>query len=257
MNQFKERFNSYSNVELLEIIDSSSGYQPEAIEAAENELEKRQLSTDDLKKAKLEQEKKREERIVQSMNKKKIEHKIKNIGDSISDTLNPIQNSPIKTEKEIRILTIVFGIISVYQIYNEFGMLKFMFGNDGAVWTFEMWLYFLPLILVPISTFLFWFRKKIGWILIGIYLIYSAISTFVMAIQVWNIKPTGNPQFDSIFPTTSPYIFALTFMFFIGFIWAIGKRNIREEYSISNGTMITTFMSTSLLTLIYFGQYLF
>ncbi|ANQ51690.1 hypothetical protein MY04_4352 [Flammeovirga sp. MY04] len=44
MNEFKERYKSFSNIDLLRIIENKSEYQPIAIEAAEAEIEERNIS---------------------------------------------------------------------------------------------------------------------------------------------------------------------------------------------------------------------
>jgi hypothetical protein len=177
MNQFTERYKSHSNAELLKIIENSSDYQPEAVETAKNEIEQRQLTDKELKEAETELEIQRQEKNKKTERKQEIENKVKEFGASIVDTVNPIQQSTPTTERLIRLITIVFGLISVYQFYKEFGMLKFMLGNNGGEWDFSMALYFVPFFLVPIATVLFWFRKKIGWILLGIYLTYSAVNS--------------------------------------------------------------------------------
>jgi hypothetical protein len=47
MNQFAERYKTFTNAQLIRIIDNQIEYQELAIEAAENELAKRQLTDDE------------------------------------------------------------------------------------------------------------------------------------------------------------------------------------------------------------------
>ena len=135
-------------------------------------------------------------------------------------------------------------------------MLKFMFSNNGGEWDFSMVFYFVPLFLVPTATILFWFRKKSGWMLLGIYLTYSAVSSIGLIIQTWNTEPFGIPAFDNIFPQTSPLTYILTLLFFAGTMWVISKENIREIFSINKKTMLMTVGIVTILSIILFVPYL-
>ncbi|MCK4661466.1 MAG: hypothetical protein KAT68_01265 [Bacteroidales bacterium] len=256
MNQFTERYKSYSNAELLKIIENSSNYQPEAVETAKNEIEQRQLTDKELKEAELELETQRQEKIKKNERRQNIENKVKEFGTSIVDTVNPIQQTIPTAQRLIRLITIMFGLISLYQFYKEFGILKFMFGNNGGIWDFSIVFYFLPLFLVPTATILFWFRKKLGWILLGTYLTYSAVNSIGLLIQTWNMEPIGIPAFDDIFPQTSPITYILTFLFFVGTMWVISKENVREIFAINRKTMMMTIGIVSILTIVLFVPYL-
>ena len=101
------------------------------------------------------------------------------------------------------------------QIIKEFEMLSFMFSGQGE-WDFSMILYFLPLIIIPTATILFWLRKKIGWILLCIYLSYSVVNTIGLIILTWDVQSSVNSALDSLFPVTSPTIYIMTsFIFFL------------------------------------------
>jgi hypothetical protein len=54
MSDFAERFRNHSNSHLLKIVESKGEYQPEAIEAAKNVLESRQLTEQEMQTAKAE-----------------------------------------------------------------------------------------------------------------------------------------------------------------------------------------------------------
>ncbi len=256
MNQFTERYKSYSNAELIKVIESSSDYQPEAVETAKNEIAQRQLTDKELKEAKTELENQRQEKNNQIEKKREIENKVKKIATSIVDTINPIQQSTPSTDKLIRLIMIVFVLISVYQLYDNFEMLKFMFSNSGGEWDFSIILYFVPLFLVPIAAALFWFRKKIGWILLVIYMTNSAVNSIGLLIQTWNMKSFGIPAFDSVFPQISPLTYILTFLYFAGIIWVISKGNIRNVYGINKKIMFITIGITTILTVVLFAPYL-
>lgn len=239
-NQFTERYKSYSNAELLNIIENSSDYQPEAVKTAQYEIDQRQLTDEDFMTAKSELQTQRIEKDKQTEKRQEFENKAKEFGQSIFGSINPIQQSTPSTEKYIRIITIVFGLISIFTFYNEYGMLEFMFGNRNSEWDLSMILYFFPLLFLPTTTLFFWLRKKIGWILLGVYLIHSAATNLMLLLLNWNNQSYGIQAFDAIFPQPSSLTYFLSFLFFTGTMWVICKEDLRAIYHINKKTMILT-----------------
>jgi hypothetical protein len=256
MNQFSERYRTFSNSDLLRVIENQSDYQPEAVEAAKTEIKQRNLSNQEVTDAKsiLEIEK----RELQKQNKKRaeVEQKVKTLGTSIFDTINPIQKSAPTAEKLIRLITIVFGLISVIKWFNEFRFVKFMLIDNSAGWDLSMVEYFLPLILLPIATILFWLRKKSGWVLMASYLTYSAIGAIVLVTMTWNIEPLGVPALDSLFPQTSPTTQIFTVLFFGGTLWALSNKQILEHYDINRQTIIATIGIAAVFTILFIAPFL-
>ena len=255
MNQFAERYRSTSNLDLLRIIENSDNYQPEAVEAAKNEINQRQLTDQELTEAQQELETERQEKIRQGEKRTEVENRVKKLGTSIFDTINPIQQSAPTPERLIRLITIVFGLISIYQLYEQLSMLQFIFNDSGGEWDLSMVLFFVPLLLLPVATILFWFRKKVGWIFLGAFLTYSAINVIGLLIMTWNMEPLGVPAIDSLFPQTSTATYILTFLFFGGTLWVLSKENIREQFNINRQTMLGTIGITTLLTVLIIAPY--
>ena len=257
MNDFTEKFKTYSNTDLLKIIEIPDDYQPLAVETAKIIFSSRQLSEEDIENAKADLESQRQEKEIQTQKKRNLENKVKNIADSFIETINPIQTGTPSVEKIILIISIVFGGLFLFQVYKEFGMLTFIFTDSGAKWDFSMVLYFFPLILVPTAAYLFYKRRKIGWILLAIFLTYSAVSAIFLFFLTLNTKPSGIPALDNFFPKTSPSTHVLIFLFFGGTLWFICKNKIREVYHIDKKTMITTIVLISSITaLTSFGLFI-
>jgi hypothetical protein len=245
--EFNEKFKTYSNTELLRIIDNPDGYQPKAVETAKTIFSDRQLTEEEIKIAKDELEIERQEKLIKEQKKRAVEDKFKNIGKSILDNLNPIQNETPTTEKTIRIISLLFGGLFLFQLYREFGMISFMFTDSSIGWDFSIVLYFLPLVVVPTATVLFYKRKKIGWLLLTMFLTYSAVSAIGLFIFTVNMKPSGFEALDGLFPQTSPTTHIMTFLFFAGTIWVISREKIRTVYKITKQTMILTISITAVI----------
>ena len=245
--EFSEKFKTYSNAELLRVIEKPNDYQPQAVETAKKIFAGRKLSEMEIKIVKDELEVEKQGKLRKELQKQAVEDKIKNIGKSVFDQINPIQNETPTSEKTIRIISILLGGLFLFQLYKEFGMLKFMFTDSYAEWDFSMVLYFLPLIIIPAGTILFYMRKKAGWLLLAIFLIYSAVSAIGMIILTMKMKPLGVEGLDSIFPQIPSIMYMLAFLFYSGIIWTISRDKIRIIYSISK---LTIALTISIVTLV-------
>ena len=245
--EFDEKFKTYSNTDLLRVIENPNDYQSQAVETAKTIFSDRQLSEMEIKIARDELEFERQEKLSKEQQKRAVENKVKNVGKSIFDHINPIQKETPTSEKTIRIISILFGGLFLFHLYKEFGMLRFMFTDSYAEWDFSMVLYFLPLIVIPTATILFYMRKKIGWLLLTIFLAYSAVSAIGLFILTINMKPSGIGALDNLFPQILPLTYILGFVFFTGIIWVISREKIRTIYSISKWTMILTVAITALI----------
>lgn len=244
---FNEKFKTYSNAQLLRIIDNPDGYQPKAVETAKTIFSDRQLSEDDIKTAKDELKTERVETQKEEQEKIENQDKLRTFGKTILDNVNPIQKDSPTAEKTIKIISLLFGGLFLFQLYQELGMISFMFTDSSADWDFSMVLYFFSLVVIPTATILFYKRTKFGWLLLTIFLTYSAVSAFEMFILTLKMGPSDVTVFDNIFPQTSPIIYILTFIFFAGTIWAICSENVRRIYSVSKLTMSLTIIATALI----------
>jgi hypothetical protein len=175
---------------------------------------------------------------------------------SIFNEINPIQQSVHTIERLIRLLTLVFGIFSVYMIYREFSGIVFLFSKGITFWGSETAMYYLPLILLLLATFLFWVRLKVGWVTMCIYLTYSIIRNFGFLIIYWDIDPFGTILLDSIFPRITPIFQVLTILIYgVGF-WIIVKKETLEKFNITRKIIfLTTGVSAFLTFLFQFPSY--
>jgi len=248
MTEFSEKYKSLSNIELLKILEEQKKYQQIAVETAKKELENRKLSKQELEKIKSEILKEKLEKKKRTEKKEKITNYLT----PFFETINPIQSGIKTPEKIINLITIIFGIISIYRPFKEYTILHYIFTDSNSGWDLSMVDFLLPLIILPIATYLFWKRKKTGWILMAIFLTYSAIIGLTIFFMSLNRETSGFGNFEALFPTVSPISYFLTFVFFSGSLWAISKKEIREYYNIKN----TTLYKVIGISIIFMGIYL-
>jgi len=256
MTDFSEKYKTLSNTELFKIIERKKDYQVLAVEAAQNEINKRNLSAVDLQNSKTEIENEQKEKNVILKKKKDKEEKLIQIGTTFFDTINPLQKGIQTPEKLIRLITIIFAGLSIIQFFREFGMISFMFTSSSAEWEFSMILYFMPLIIIPLTTILFWKRKKIGWIFLTLFLTYSATSSAGLFLTSLNTDYSTPSIFDDLFPQMIPTDYLFILLFYAGTLWVICKKDIRDIYTINEKSMFTSIAFSVVATGLFISSYL-
>ncbi len=251
MTEFTELYKKLSNFELLKIIAESDKYNPIAVETAKTEIDSRELSTEELRKVETDINEHQEIKRLEIRKWKRQEEKIKQGASTFFETVNPVQNGIQTPEKIIRLTTLIFVAVTVFTIFKEFGMLSYMFSEGEVNWDLSLVEYCFPLIILPVAIFLFWKRKKSGWVLLSIYLTYSTISAIGLFFMSLGREPSGIPALESLFPTVSPITYIMTIIFFGGTLWLICKEIIRNIYKISKQTMIMTIGSTVALNVVF------
>ncbi len=240
MNQFTQRYQAFSNPDLLKVIENQSDYQAEAYEAAKAELARRMLSDEDLKEAHEQLEAEENERKLNAAKRSELEEKAKKIGSGVVDFMKPFQDSKPNTEKTIMALSITFGLLAILQWYREFEMFSSLFDDSLGDWDLSVFEYLFPLFLVPLATLLFWLRKKNGWIILTAYLCYTVLSSLGSLIITLNTRAIDIAANNSLFDRPSTGSQILSIVFYASILWLINKPEIKSYFKISKKTSLAT-----------------
>ncbi len=253
---FKAKFTTYTHTELLRIIDNPNRYQPEAVETAKALLAERQLTDDEIKTAQDALEAERRESEEKERKKKVIEDRFRNLGNSLVENVNPIQKEAPTADKTIRLISLLFGGFFLLQLYQEFGMIRYMLTDRSMRWDWSIVLFFLPLLVIPIATLLFYRRHKLGWLLLAVYLTFAGVAAIGTLILALTREPSGIPAIDNLFQRPSPFVSLLTCLFFAGNLWAIGREAVRGVYGITRQTLILTIALSAVFSLLIIRPFL-
>lgn len=251
MTEFTELYQKLSNSELLKIVAESEKYNPIAVETAKTEIESRQLTEHELNQAKLKIAEKENAKKRENEKRKEREGKIKKSTSTLFETINPIQNGIQTPEKIIRLTILIFGCLAIYRLYQQFGMFQMIFHEGISDWDLSMTEYFFPIIILPIAVILFWKKNNVGWILLSIFLTYSAFNAIVLFFMNLGRQPSGIPALENIFPTVSPAVYIMTLLFFGGFLFLNCKDGVRDIFKISKQTMFVTIGLTLIVYLVF------
>lgn len=245
---FAENYKSFSNTELLAILECPEDYQPIAVVAAKQELALRNLSEDAILQAK---EFLIDKQLQEARQKEKI-HFIKQKADHASRTLlnnfNPVQKGITSTEKVIRGIVVTFSLIYFYQVVTGYSFLIASI-KDLSGFPLLSLLTLFPFLIIPVALITFWKRKPIGWVLLAIFLTFAVLEvlwTLFHALQ-WQYEENG---FNRFFPTPSPMVYVVHLMVVGGTLYAICKQSLREVYSIKLENMQAILLLTGLATLL-------
>jgi hypothetical protein len=236
MNQFTERYKTLTTTALLKIIDTPDDYQPIAVNAAKEELAARHLTAEELAAANAVIDAELQEKQLKIEKRNVFENKVKDISASVIDAVHPIQRTPPTANRIINILSIVFGVLFLIEFFNQFDFIKFMLTDRAAKWNFQMIFYLLSIFFTPVAAYLFWRRRRLGWVLFCAFFTFSALSAVILLCMLLKHRHT-DPTIDNLFPAPSPVTQLWNIFFFGGCLWLILKNEIRDIYDIDKKTI--------------------
>lgn len=249
MSDFIKQYTKYSDVQLLQIIEDASNYQPLAVTTAQNILEGRMLSEKEIQSIKAALAKEREEKETKYKKLEEFKKKVRETSVSIFDAINPIPTDHPETETLIKMICGVFGMIFLFHLISHFGTIRYMFSEIEAKWNLDIAFYFLPLIMLPLALLLFYKRKKIGLALLIFFLTYTAVHIFgVYLLSRYRIS-SGIPAINNTaYPKTQIATQLLLFLFYIGALYRVCQEDIRKMFNVSIKQILVPIVITVLLS---------
>jgi hypothetical protein len=248
--QFTEKYKTLTNTALLAIIANAADYQPVAVETARLELAGRQLNEGQVREANNALERLELQKQEQADKKLKIRNKLKGVWFSVTDVIDPLVTTNPAVDKLIRTVSIALGLLSAYKIYLQYYLIVFILTDKAPITAKDLILYFLPLIMLPAITFLFWRKKKTGWVLLVVYLICAILTTGIMFYHSMQYHNQDIHALDNLFPAISPQTYVGIFIFLGGFLAIACKKDIRSVYRVNYETWIITGVLTILFMVI-------
>jgi hypothetical protein len=257
-NRAIEYCKTISDSDLLMMLEFPDEYQPEAVEAARNEIIRRQLTAVEMDAAKEIVQAVKLERQLQQESADAKKARLHSNVQSLFETLNPIQTGTQTTEKTIRFIVLGFSLIFLYHFIVNF-RLYWIELKDLLEFRFSAFMTICLEALLPTSIILFWKRKPAGWMLLMTYLTFSVIGEITLLIQAFAWHPWANPGMDRfLFQRPSLSRVFMELLFLIGVVYIISKGNIRDVFAIGKPKMgITIAISVVLSVLLPLVKYFF
>jgi hypothetical protein len=224
-------YKKISNQELLEILDNPKDYQMLALKVAKQEFLNRQLTEEEVNIARQAQINKKLLKAKGKQNFEPIENNT-NASDSKNlDTLSSTAGKEQGLDKTLLLIIVLFSLVAILQITSNYSMLKYSL-RDFKRHPLLAFVTAFPIVILPIALIIFSNRKRIGWILLAIYITFCATDSALLLVQHFTI--------DSI----------IRLIFFVGTLLLICNKKISETYSVSKKRKEITIIATVLLTLV-------
>ncbi|MDO3642049.1 hypothetical protein [Mucilaginibacter sp. L3T2-6] len=136
--------------------------------------------------------------------------------------------------KAILWLSILMILLFLYQMYTQFGLLKYMLINSSAKWDLPMVMYFLrPLLVMPAGAILFALHKKSGWVLSSGYFNYLAINTIMLSYFAYRHPANTDNKIGLSLPATPVNSLFSWTIFIAGCLYFIYKKEVRDVYAVN------------------------
>jgi hypothetical protein len=256
MHSYSEYYKTIRNSELLEIIQNPSNYQPLALEAAKIELENRKLSELEVTEAKNEIFQKQQKKEVQEQNISRLQNNAKHAGLSILDAFNPIQTSPLSSDRLIKIISFTYGAVFLLQVIKDFNSILYYVTEIASAPVMSL-SYLIPLFLIPIAAYKFYFRKGIGWTLLTIFVTFSAVFGFsllyqsIQYIRAFNWNRHEVTALNDLFHRPSPMIVIIQITFLLATAYVLCRKDIRHTFQVSKQKLVSTIVGACLAAFVF------
>ncbi|HEY1163890.1 MAG TPA: hypothetical protein VGE90_01960 [Chitinophaga sp.] len=221
---FRESFQSYSNVELLRIIDEADKYQPEAVEAARDILGRREVHDSD----------------YETMNSFKTAVVVPAMPDDQTshEDISAFLESLVKPENDPRVprwinmlLLVQFLLwawwLTGYAIYMRNITESKTWSMDAVNLLRMIW----PVLYIPVASYLLYKRKRWGWILLTAFYIGTAaltISSYAYLFFASYFNQRGYHFFNLDIPRL-----ILDWLIRAGIVWFLWKPAVAAYFNIS------------------------
>lgn len=253
-NPFADYYKTISDSELLAILGNPQDYQPAALDAAKAELESRQLSETAILEARHSLVEKELEQAAEREKRKMMEEKLKAAGSGFIESLNPAQKDIPATEKMIRWIVVVLGVLYLYELISNI-QLHLANLQDLPKYPFKLGLYFVLLLLLPAALILFRKRKPAGWILLVIYLVFSLVAVCWFFFITYKMQASGVLQIRDLVSVSSLLTSVFQLLLFSGTIYVVTRKDMRDLFSISTDKTAATVIFSGLAAfLLFYGM---
>lgn len=233
---FYDRYQDYSNIELLKIIKQPAAYQTAAVEAAQEILKSREVNSEEIQMVEQYFE------DIESAEKDKIERK--NIQkEKVTDFFEPViyPSETVEPNKWVNILLFLIGIQYVWVIYNSIKRLYYYYQGEYYL-GYSLGMEIINLLYIPFLFFLLFKRHRWGWILLFTGQLFAFISGISDSYFFFQFQEYY--QWDIV-------SFLLPIVINIAFVFFLWREPIASHFGISKETKKKTALIVTSGTFIF------
>lgn len=246
IEDFRNEFRTVSNDQLLEMLRMKSAYRKEAIIAAQEEWESRNLGKEAIMEAEtailqrkelVKQKKEASQRVIKQSQE---------VRGRITDKLSPWKPGITSAEKAVRWMILSYLLLAIYitikSVTGTFSIIDLISDPIFAL------LIFYDSLMLLLAAILFAFRKKIGWVL----LVFQSTTSMLASLLAFILQILG--QNDSFFfieePSSLSYLIGIIVP--LAFLFASRNKDVRSVYRISPDFAARTYFVSVFLAIILY-----
>ncbi len=257
MDKFYAKMKTLENEDLIKVLNLRDEYQPKAVEAAEQVLKERNISTDTINNvsAKIQQEK-----ILKTKKKKERQDIVKNLI-SFSSLLTVGYGTNLEEGQIKKFRLFVIGLIGYYILFLFFNLPSYIqyirFSETEFILgiSIEMVLYGL---VFPYGIYQFAKLKQKGWIII-LYLFMNKLSLNVFGLVYMikylflnNFSSSSSSLLDGLIPQPNYALSIIIALAFGAIIWFLLRKSILKIFNVTKEKKIGHLLGAVLFTVIFY-----
>lgn len=228
-------------------------YKPEAIDAAQKEIESRNLSSEQLEEARKNLEYSTQKKSNQEEQFHAVRNRFSDATNRVLSRINPAASHLSNSEKIIRLYALCALAFSLYHWYVNFHVVQSIFRQSSFKWESYFTFLSIPMIFLPIGSILLFKGRKIGWFITSFAATYFWINVLFNLYNNWNYEPSGFAFFDQMYPPPSRVLLVKSVAIFTATLVAINIKPIRQPFKISNKVAVVFFLVSILCFVLLFA----
>lgn len=256
MSNFTQRSQSYTDARLFEIVREAEKYAPEAVAAAEVEIERRGLLADNFP----QEEKAKPFGKLRGLAEKFSPPIDSERGDDIIDWITKPERGNTAGEKYLLYLMSVMGITGLIGIYDQWDYINYALGPLADGFDPIVAFIFLALCFQFFLIYLLWRKNRIACYITACFAALGLINTLFLMPYLFQRKDHGPggllDLIDLFAPTISPVQFLVNATFSVAVIWLVTRKDLMELFGIAQKNLtiaIVLGVAYSLVSNLLFG----
>jgi hypothetical protein len=235
---FPEQFKSYSNIELLKILQRPDDYQPEAVQAARNLLSEREVSPEELDEVQMHFQALDDDAAAKS-------ERLNNYRNTVEDFLEPVihPTREVGVAKWLKVFLVAVIVQYMFVIYESVAQIIQTLRCGYCSFYIAVFA-MLNLLYVPAVFYLLYKKRRWGWIILFADNLFSVISKVSSSLT----------YYQYVQPTIIDSGFLLIILFKIALLFFLWKKEVAHLFGVTSPAKVRTAAWVSIGTVVFIGS---
>lgn len=234
MSDFTQRTQSYPDARLFEIVRDAEKYAPEAVAAAEVEIERRGLNSADFP------AKPKPFAKVSKMMAGLAPPKVQNRPDDVIDWIEQPQQENEAGAKYLLYLVFIIGLAGLIAIYDQWEYLQFALGPNGNGFDVVAVVIILAVLFQFFLAYLLWRRNRTGYYITACFAAIGLTGTLFLAPQLFQDHTDHGGLVDlieSFYPSIDPITFFINLGLSLAAVWLVTRKDLMNLFDVAKKSL--------------------